>query len=419
VILSLRSIRPIHLVAMLILAVAGATLIAQIEGERGIAPIASSGDFEVSDIRVDVYGKDAESAQKAGWKLAQRLAWRKLSQQTHGGAGSLLPDGALDSMVSAIEVEKEQIGPNRYIATLTVLFDRARAGQALGVSGQTVHSPPLLVIPVLTQGGTTSVFEYPSEWQRAWAVFRTADSAIDYVRTSGSGADPMLLNGGQIGRRSRNWWRNLLDQYGAADVIMPYARLERLSPGGPVIGRFAARYGPDNRLIGGFTLRVRSTDDIPAMMAQAVKRMDALYTQALTGGILRPDPSLIIEEPIDADAMTNAAEGVDATEFIPADALGTPGAGEIAFLIQYDTPNVASVGQSEAMIRAIPGVRSATTTSLALGGTSVMQVAFGQNADQLRAALAARGYSVLGSGTTLRIVRSAPQPAPPAGSNAP
>jgi hypothetical protein len=418
VILSLRSIRPIHLVAMLILAVAGATLIAQIEGERGIAPIASSGDFEVSDIRVDVYGKDAESAQKAGWKLAQRLAWRKLSQQTHGGAGSLLPDGALDSMVSAIEVEKEQIGPNRYIATLTVLFDRARAGQALGVSGQTMHSPPLLVIPVLTQGGTTSVFEYPSEWQRAWAVFRTADSAIDYVRTSGSGADPMLLNGGQIGRRSRNWWRNLLDQYGAADVIMPYARLERLSPGGPVIGRFAARYGPDNRFIGGFTLRVRSTDDIPAMMNQAVKRMDALYTQALTGGILRPDPSLIIEEPIDADAMTNAAEGVDATEFIPADALGTPVAGEIAFLIQYDTPNVASVGQSEAMIRAIPGVRSATTTSLALGGTSVMQVTFGQNAEQLRAALAARGYSVLGSGTTLRIVRSAPQP-PPAGNNVP
>jgi hypothetical protein len=418
VILSLRSIRPIHLVAMLILAVAGATLIAQIEGERGIAPIASSGDFEVSDIRVDVYGKDAESAQKAGWKLAQRLAWRKLSQQTHGGAGSLLPDGALDSMVSAIEVEKEQIGPNRYIATLTVLFDRARAGQALGVSGQTMHSPPLLVIPVLTQGGTTSVFEYPSEWQRAWAVFRTADSAIDYVRTSGSGADPMLLNGGQIGRRSRNWWRNLLDQYGAADVIIPHARLERLSPGGPVIGHFAARYGPDNRFIGGFTLRVRSTDDIPAMMDQAVKRMDALYTQALTGGILRPDPSLIIEEPIDADAMTNGAEGVDATEFIPADALGTPVAGEIAFLIQYDTPNVASVGQSEAMIRAIPGVRSATTTSLALGGTSVMQVTFGQNAEQLRAALAARGYSVLGSGTTLRIVRGAPQP-PPAGNNVP
>lgn len=416
--ISLPAIRPIPLAGMLILAVAGAALVAQIEGERGIAPIASSGDFEVADVHVDVYGADADSAQKAGWKLAQRLAWRKLTQQTHGGEGSSLPDGALDSMVSAIEVEREQIGPKRYIATLTVLFDRARAGQALGVSGQTMHSPPLLVIPVLTQGGVTSAFEYPSEWQKAWAVFRTADSAIDYVRTSGSGADPLLLNAGQIGRRGRSWWRALLDQYGAADVIMPLARLERLSPAGPVIGRFAARYGPDNRFIGGFTLRVRTPEDIPAMMTQAVKRMDALYTQALLSGTLRPDPSLIIEEPIAADELTNASEGVDASEFVPADALSTPAAGETAFLIQYETPNVASVGQNEALMRAIPGVRAATTTSLALGGTSVMQVTFGQTPEQLRAALTARGFTVTGSGTTLRIVRNVTLP-PPTGNTTP
>jgi len=165
VILTLPAIRPIHLAGVLFLAVAGAALIAQIEGERGIAPIASSGDFEVNDIQVDVYGPDADAAQQAGWKLAQRLAWRKLTQQTNGGEGTTLPDGPLDSMVSAIEVQKEQIGPKRYIATLTVLFDRARAGQALGVSGPTMHSPPLLVIPVLTQGGMSSVFEYPSDWR--------------------------------------------------------------------------------------------------------------------------------------------------------------------------------------------------------------------------------------------------------------
>jgi hypothetical protein len=403
VILTLPAIRPIHLAGVLFLAVAGAALIAQIEGERGIAPIASSGDFEVNDIQVDVYGPDADAAQQAGWKLAQRLAWRKLTQQTNGGEGTTLPDGPLDSMVSAIEVQKEQIGPKRYIATLTVLFDRARAGQALGVSGPTMHSPPLLVIPVLTQGGMSSVFEYPSDWQRAWARLRTADSAIDYVRTSGSGADPLLLNAGQIARRGRNWWRALLDEYGAADVIMPLARIERLSPDGPVIGHFAARYGPDNHFIGGFSLRVATPDDIPAMMTQAVRRIDALYTQALTSGILRPDPSLIIEQPIDADAVSNASEGVDTTEFVPADA--TPGTGETAFLIQYETPNVASVGQVEAMMRAIPGVRAASTTSLALGGTSVMQVTFGQPVEQLRAALGARGFTVVGSGTTLKIVR--------------
>ncbi|MFT3966474.1 MAG: heavy-metal-associated domain-containing protein, partial [Sphingobium sp.] len=402
---TLPAIRPVPILAALMVAAAGAILIAQIEGERGIPPIASSADFEVRDIDVDVYGSNSEAARIQGWKLAQRLAWKKLTGQVHGGGGSMLPDSALDAMVSAIEVQKEQIGPNRYIARLTVLFDRARAGQGLGVSGQTMRSPPLLVIPVLTEGGVSTVFESPTEWQRAWATFRTGDSAIDYVRTSGAGADPMLLNAGQVTRRGRNWWRILLDLYGAADVVMPLARIERTSPTGPVIGRFAARYGPDNRYIGGFTLRVDKPADIPAMMDRAVKRMDELYIQALMSGVLRPDPSLIIEEPVSNAIADDAADDIGITEYVPADSSATAGIGETTYLIQYDTPNVGSVGAGESMMRSIPGVRIASTTSLALGGTSVMQVTFGQSLEELRIALAARGYTVQGSGTTLRIVR--------------
>lgn len=396
----------------IVLALIAAALVAQIEGERGVAPIASTGDFQVKDVEIDVYGPDPDSARLAGWRLAQRLAWAKLNRQMNGPGGGL-PDSVLNNMVSAIEVQREQIGPNRYIATLTVLFDRARTGQALGVGGQVMRSPPLLVIPVLTQGGVTSTFEYPSEWQRAWALFRTGDSAIDYVRTSGAGADPLLLNAGQINRRSRLWWRNLLDQYGAADVIMPMARLQRLSPGGPVIGDFAARYGPDNQFIGSFRLRVDSPEKIPAMMADAVQRMDQLYTGALYSGVLRPDPSLIIEEPVETDDITNETALGSDSEAIPADAFRPASQGETSYLIQYETPTVASVGQVEAQIRAIPGMSSATTTSLALGGTSVMQATFAGSTDELRVALSARGYSVTGSGTTLRIARRIAAPAPP------
>lgn len=401
------------LALFLVLALIAAALVAQIEGERGVAPVASTGDFQVKDIEVDVYGPDPDSARLAGWRLAQRLAWTRLNRQMNGRGGAM-PDSALNNMVSAIEVQSEQIGPNRYIATLTVLFDRARTGQALGVGGQAMRSPPLLVIPVLTQGGVTSTFEYPSEWQRAWALFRTGDSAIDYVRTSGAGADPMLLNAGQTGRRSRLWWRNILDQYGAADVIIPMARIQRLSPDGPVLGSFAARYGPDNQLIGSFSLRVDSPERIPAMMAEAVQRMDQIYTGALYNGVLRPDPSLIIEEPVAPEDLSNETAADSVGESIPADAFRPATQGETSYLIQYDTPTVASVGQVEAQIRAIPGVSSATTTSLALGGTSVLQASFSGTPDELRVALSARGYTVTGRGTTVRIVRrTAPAAAPP------
>lgn len=410
--LSLPSLRPIHLVFALVLAAFAAVLVAQMEGERGIAPLASNGDFEVRDVHVDVAGPNADVARTTGWRLAQRLAWRSLWTRTNGGPGPMLGDSVLDSLVSGIEVQQEQIGPNRYIATLAVMFDRARAGQALGVSGQVMRSPPLLVIPVLWDGGTATVFERPTEWQKAWAMFRTADSAIDYVRTAGDGADPMLLNGGQISRRGRNWWRILLDLYGAADVIMPIARLERSWPGGPVTGRFAARYGPDNQLIGTFTLRAARDSDIPRMMAEAVQKMDQLYVQALMSGVLRPDPSLVIEQPLNAVEIQNVSELDNLIGALPAEE-GAAATASGSYAIQVDTPTVDSVSQMQTLLRSIPGVRTASTSSLALGGTSVMQLTADLPVDQLGAALEARGFQVAMSGTTLRIVRRAtPSPTP-------
>lgn len=395
--------RNIAIAAALASVGAGAMLWAQIEGERGVPPIASEGDFQVDDVKVDVYADTAEKAREGGWRLAHRLGWRKLWQKMNPGTGVPgLTDSMLENIVSGIVVEQEQIGPKRYIATLGVLFDRARAGQILGVRSTTLRSAPLLVVPVIWEGGTQEVFENRTEWQKAWARYRTGESAIDYIRTSGTGPDPLLLNAGQLSRRGRLWWRLLLDQYGAADVIMPIARLERQWPGGPVIGRFAARYGPDNRLIGTFTLRVRSSSGIPEMMDHAIARMDALYTRALMDGTLRPDPSLIIEEPVDPDALQIEEGGEDvAIAGVPE----TPAANVGTFSIQFETPDVGSVGQGEAALRSIPGVRSAATNSLALGGTSVMTVSYAGTADSLRSALAAKGWSVAVSGNTLRIQR--------------
>ncbi len=279
--------------------VTGGIVIAQIEGpKRGINPIASNGDFEVTNVSVNVTGKNAFEARQKGWEEAQRLAWAALWRKTHGSAGSELSDSTLDGIVAAIVVQQEQIGPRRYVAKLGVLFDRARAGQLLGVSGVVRRSAPLLLLPITYSAGAPTLFEQRTSWQRSWAKFRTADSTVDYVRPSGAGGESLLLNAGQIDRRSRIWWRTILDQFGAADVIIPIARIERLWPGGPVVGRFSARYGPDNKYLGSFTLRTANSTGIPGMMDQAVIRMDQLFQSALANGRLRADASLVLEEEV-------------------------------------------------------------------------------------------------------------------------
>lgn len=402
--------RPVQILFAIALGLAAAALFAQMEGERGVPPIASGGDFEVRGVKVDVFAKDADTARYAGWRMAQRQAWRMLWTRTHGGGGApALSDSQLEAMISGIEIDYEQAGPTRYVATLGILFDRARTGAVLGVSGNVMRSPPLLVIPVLWDGGSAVSYERTNEWQKAWARYRTGDSAIDYVRVAGSIADPILLNAGQTGRRGRLWWRVLLDQYGAADVVIPIARLDRAYPGGPVTGTFTARYGPDNSLIGSVTLRASNDSGLAKMMDEGARRIDELYIRALNDGRLRPDPSLIIEEPVDPAALEieNAVEApVEAVELPGVVTTGT------SFSIQFDTPDVGSIGAGESTLRSIPGVRAANTSSLALGGTSVMQVSFDGTVDMLRAGLQARGYSVAVSGTTLRITRRQASPPP-------
>jgi hypothetical protein len=389
-------------------------LIAQIEGERGIAPLASSTDIQVSGIEVNVTGKTAEEARSEGWKLAQKKAWEALK-------GPSMGDEQIDSMVSAVVIEREQIGPHRYIAKLGVIFDRAKAGQYLssgtGGSLASSHSAPLLVIPVLYSGGVAQVYEVRGPWQRAWANFQTAASPIDYVRPSGSGGDSLLITAGQPGRRSRLWWRTVLDQFGASDVVMPIAQLRRQWPGGPVRGTFTARFGPDNTFLESFELTANNEEALPRMLADAVVRLDHIYAQALSQGLLRPDPTLQADQSAYASALAKimAAAGPtpSATTTTPG-ATPTPGAeptkpAETATVttitVQFASPDASAVDAALGAVRSASGVQGAATTSIAIGGTSVMRVTFAGDADQLAAALRARGSQVSGGGRSLSIRR--------------
>ena len=390
---------------------------AQIEGDRGIPPVAASRDIRVSGIAVDAKGDSPQEAREKGWQEAARLAWAKIG-------GPKLSDGQLSAMVSSIVIESEQLGPRRYIARLGVIFDRTRASGYLGGEGEVARSAPLLLIPVSVTAGTETVFERRNPWQRAWAEYQTGASRIDYVRPAGAGGDSLLVTYGQVGRRSRLWWRNVLDQFGASDVLIAIARLDYAYPGGPVTGRFTARYGPDNSWLGEFTLRAPSAAQLPAMLAQAIERFDAIYTQALEAGRLKPDPTLDIETPVlppEVQALIEQGRAIAARE--EAARIGEPVAGlptpretatpapgfnsatVIGVTIQFATPDPGSVDATVGAVRATPGVRGASTSSLALGGTSIMRVAFAGTAAELADALRARGFTVREAGGGLSISR--------------
>jgi hypothetical protein len=246
-------------------------------------------------------------------------------------------------MVSGIVVEQEQIGPKRYIATLGVLFDRSRTGQLLGVGGVVHRSAPMLVIPVMVTGGASTSFEYRNEWQKAWARFRTGNSPVDYVRPTGSGIDPLLLNVMQ----ARPPRPRLV-----ADAARPIWRRRRGGSGGAPEAAVAGRPGdrhlhrasrPRRKVLGTFTLRVENSAAIPKLLDEGVQRLDSLYSDALATGALRPDPTLAMPPP--PPPPEEAAPPPEEAPVLPVETAVTSGI--TTFSIQVDTPDADSVQRAE------------------------------------------------------------------------
>jgi len=388
---------------LIALAALGGTLLAQMEsGERGIAPIDSSGTLEVTGIHVDVGGKDAASARFTGWRIAQRAGFRALWAKQHHRPVAEAPnlsDSTLDGLVSSIIVDRESIGPNRYIADLGILFDRARAGELLGFAGEVRRSAPMLLIPVMISGGAATSVETRNPWQRAWAEFRTSMSPVDYVRISGMGVDPLLVNAAQTKRPGRGWWRNIIDLYGAADILVAEVSLKRLYPGGPAYARFIGRHGPDGEILGGFDLKAKDSADIPRMMAEGVQRMDDLFRRALAAGELQRDPSLIIVEP--PPPVEDELAAIQPLGVVPPKNIQ----------LQILTRDDAGLANVTAALRSMAGIEGVGTLG-GQSGWSLLMVNFRGDSAGLAAAMRARGWSVSDVGGTLRVVPGLPLPAP-------
>ena len=150
---------------------------------------------------------------------------------------------------------------------------------------------------------------------------------------------------------------------------------------------------------------------LPAHHRQPAPLPDDLAEQRRAGqrrpdhiGLLRGDPGLSYVPPVEA-----ASDVVTPDDSLPVESATIGGT---IISVQFDSPGAPAVNSTEGAMRAVPGVASAATSSLALGGISVMTVNYGGTPDAFRAALQSRGWQVFGTGTTIRI-RRAPQLLPP------
>ena len=185
----LDRLKPTHLLAGMI---AGIFVLA-----TGAAMPAVAQDlYTVSGVHVDQRADSATQAREVALASGQRAAFSHLMDRltvSNAGAGVAVPDQrTITNMVRDFGVSNEKTSSVRYIADMTVRFkpDQVRAFlRARNVPFAETTARKVLILPVYSDQGYTSLWDDPNPWRDAWSTVANQSGLVPVTLAVGDLAD--------------------------------------------------------------------------------------------------------------------------------------------------------------------------------------------------------------------------------------
>ncbi|MEQ8967068.1 MAG: DUF2066 domain-containing protein [Azospirillaceae bacterium] len=241
-------------------------------GPTSPAPAPARNDaYSVSDIQVDVSAGSTEAAREQAFAEGQRRAFAGLLDRLSVSRTELDPasvsDAEIGRMVRGFTVDEERTSPGRYAASLTYTFQPDAVRQVLrqrAVTYSDIDSRPVLVLPVLREGGADRLWDSPNPWLEAW-LDTEGGGTISTVVPFGDLADVRDVPVEAALEGDREAFARIQERYGAGDTLVTVAR-----PEGGQLTVSMQRYGAG----GGGTTNVLSVQGTgPEAYADAVRRV--------------------------------------------------------------------------------------------------------------------------------------------------
>lgn len=188
--------------------------------------------YTVADVTVDKTAASASQAREVALAEAQakafeRLVRRMVPSERQAAVARQSPQ-SLARLVRGFEVDRERTSSVRYIATLRVRFDPLAVRELLRASNvpfSETRSKPILVIPVLMEGGEAKLWN-GNPWRAAWSAQAGAEGLVPFMVPTGDAMDlieidPAQAAAGRIGNAEL-----IARRYGAGEVVTAVATPE-------------------------------------------------------------------------------------------------------------------------------------------------------------------------------------------------
>jgi len=209
----------------------------------------AAGLYSIQGIAVDKTAGSASAARVLAVAEGQNRAFstllRKLTPKSYHGDLPTLSDSDLAPLVRGIQVRNEKTSPTRYLADLTVEFNRGLILPILtarDIPYSESISKPLLVLPVFEDRGVKNLWDEPNPWRDAWVeIFDSGKGPEGNLKRqddwaqvallpisvpSGTLEDMKMVTVDDAVYLREEAVRQISAEYGASAVLVAYASLQ-------------------------------------------------------------------------------------------------------------------------------------------------------------------------------------------------
>ncbi len=185
--------------------------------------------FTVKGIDASGTSDNAKESKKIALKNGEREALYKLfdriTPQYVQNSLPKLDDEQISELVRGFDVKDEKITRNFYKANLSISFNPLFIGRLLeesGISYIKKKSKPVIILPVLYQDGTATIWQPSNLWKNAWQEAIENSHLVNFIIPKGDADDRWNLDLKAIAKGDVDYEKlqNIITKYNADKVLL-------------------------------------------------------------------------------------------------------------------------------------------------------------------------------------------------------
>lgn len=190
--------------------------------------------YTIKNVEVQSQGSSSSEAKDKALKDAKRQAFQlmiqKMLNQHDLNRFDETDDQTIDFLVDSFQLSSEHMGPKSYKATVSFDFNKQRIEDFLRNKAVPFTVPvhkSILVLPVLSDGAKTYLFEVENTWLRLWREHSFNQALVTFVIPNGDLNDLNALDAEDAIIGVDHKIRSMSQRYQTSAVVVAYVTLTK------------------------------------------------------------------------------------------------------------------------------------------------------------------------------------------------